>query len=382
MKSYKYDWNKVAIEFARLKCPKDIDKPKISELKNTTYYITMSERKRGKTTNWLLVGLILNKLYGVVPQLLRQETSMTTKSIMSDCMGVVNKFGYPEKITKGRWNHIHYDYMSKRFIYAKINNDGKIEEKDESTLIKVLSIDKMYDYKSGYNAPMGDFIIFDEFLSRKFASGEVENFFHIISTVFRDREDCKVIMIANSVIKNNPYFEELNIRRAIQNLKQGEYKRLQTQKGTRLYVEILGKKTDEKTKNVNKTYFGFDSKSVESITGDTLWEYYNLPRIPKKDEQNKIIDRSFAFEIFENEFIGVNITDKGEIYANRLFNPKGYVLTNCRDDKCRLYGLFNTKFKRFVLKCIELNKVYYSSMEVANDFMAYVRNAVSYDCLD
>lgn len=372
------NWDKVSIEFSKLKCPKDIDKPKINELKENTYYICMSERKRGKTTNWLLVGLVLNKLYGIVPQLVRQNVEMTTKSIMSDCMAVINEYGYPLKLTNKKWNHIYYDYMSKRFIYANII-DGKIVEKDEKTIIKVLSIDRSYEYKSGYNAPLGDLIIYDEFISKKINQNEIENFFHLISTVFRNRDNCKIVMIANTIAKNNPYFENLSIRRTIQNMNQGDCARITTKKGTKLYVEILGKKQDSKTKLINRLYFGFDSPSVESITGDTLWEYYDLPRIPKKECQEKIIDRSFSLKIFENEYVAINITEKFNIYVNKIINPKNIILTNVRGNKREIYGLYNKNFENFIINSIKQNRIFYSSMEVCNDFMSYVNNALNYE---
>ena len=60
----KYDFNLVKKEFKKLKIPKDVYNPSKLPLDAAKWYISMSPRGVGKTTNILLLGMVMNKLYG------------------------------------------------------------------------------------------------------------------------------------------------------------------------------------------------------------------------------------------------------------------------------------------------------------------------------
>ena len=61
-KGIKYDYKLIRKEFEKLKVPKEYHTPLKYNLNNSTYYVEMSERSVGKTTNWLLWGMCQNKL--------------------------------------------------------------------------------------------------------------------------------------------------------------------------------------------------------------------------------------------------------------------------------------------------------------------------------
>lgn len=56
-----YDWKFLQKEFQKLGTPKDIATPfTIPKFYENGWNIMLSERSIGKTTNWLLLGLIMN----------------------------------------------------------------------------------------------------------------------------------------------------------------------------------------------------------------------------------------------------------------------------------------------------------------------------------
>lgn len=76
----------------------------------------------------------------------------------------------------------------------------------------VLSTSRM---RKGVEFPLCDTIVFDEFLIDKgvyhYLPGEVEIFLDLIDTVFREREDVRVLCIANTITTVNPYFSYFKI---------------------------------------------------------------------------------------------------------------------------------------------------------------------------
>ena len=102
----------------------------------------------------------------------------------------------------------------------------------------MLSIDKHLDYKSVYNCPTGDIIIFDEFIGNYYYRNEFVNFNDLLKTIIRERQSPIIVMLANVIEKNSQYFNELEIYDNIQRLHQGENEIITSERGTKIYVEI------------------------------------------------------------------------------------------------------------------------------------------------
>ena len=61
-----YDFTAIKKEFKKLKIPADVYNPTHLPLQDCKWFITMSERARGKTTNLLLLGLCFrNGVFGL-----------------------------------------------------------------------------------------------------------------------------------------------------------------------------------------------------------------------------------------------------------------------------------------------------------------------------
>lgn len=94
-----------------------------------------------------------------------------------------------------------------------------------------------------------------------------------------------IMMLANTIDKNSPYFDELSLRDAIDKIHMGENEIVTTSMGTKIYMEILGTVANSQKRLVNKWFFGFKNPKLASITGTESWalpEFQHIPKIPKQ----------------------------------------------------------------------------------------------------
>lgn len=259
------DWNKVKKEYKKLKCPRDVWQPLRVPFESCAHSVIMSNRTRGKTTNVLLIAVLLRKLYARSSAYVRPtENSIQAKKI-SGLFRTIENFNYISMIFEDRWNGIYY--YGQKYYLCKRDENFKIIEKDENPLLYLFSVDRHEEYKSTFADNTCDFIIYDEFLRGAYPQDEFVNFMDLVSTIRRNREDCRVVWLANSTDLFSPYFRELYISKQIANMVEGESQIVQVPDGARVYVEIIGKQTEEKIVKLNKFFFGFPNKKLQSIVG-------------------------------------------------------------------------------------------------------------------
>ena len=58
-----YDWPAIMNEFKKLKTPKDCFNPTTAPIDTASIFVYVSKRSKGKTTNWLLLGMIMYLMY-------------------------------------------------------------------------------------------------------------------------------------------------------------------------------------------------------------------------------------------------------------------------------------------------------------------------------
>lgn len=155
-----YDWKKIRKEYAKLKCPKDTYYPLSCSPDECGYVWALSDRSRGKTTNCLLLGMVMNSLYGTIIHYLRISEDMCKPRNLKDLFDTILQYGYIEKITGGFYNSCFY--YAKRWYYCTRDENGEIIDKAESHFMICFGINESDTLKSSYNAPTGDIIILDE----------------------------------------------------------------------------------------------------------------------------------------------------------------------------------------------------------------------------
>ena len=66
-----YDWKKIYRLYKKLGCPDNVYNPTTLPINQAKYFMLLSERKTGKTTNLLLLGMCANQEYGTVIHYIR-----------------------------------------------------------------------------------------------------------------------------------------------------------------------------------------------------------------------------------------------------------------------------------------------------------------------
>lgn len=320
-KGIKIDWNHVFKEYKKLGCPDDIYDPTTLPINSVNWSVLMSARSRGKTTAWLLIGMILYRDYGIQIGYIRQTDRMTSSVKTRDLFNVVCEFGYVEKIFGSKWNSVYL--WQKHFYLCKRDGDGKLTEKAEDDFCICLSIDKSYEYKSTLTRPRTDLLIFDEFISNKYAPDEFIDLCQLISTVRRKRLSTKILCLSNMVTPYSEYLEEMGLRDTALKLTAGEHTIIESPMGAKVYYEVIdiSNKVEKKDTWFNKLYFGFTNKKLSAITGEE-WEISNYPHLPhrEKDEKRRMISRDVYVKCF-GKYVVMEFWDSDVLGLYCMFRP-------------------------------------------------------------
>lgn len=374
-----YDYTAIFKEYKRLKIPVEFWTPS-SELMKNKYNIFLSERSTGKTTQILLLGMVMNKLYGTQIQYIRQNVEMIKSNAIDIFKAIIeyNDGAYIKKLTDGRYNSIYIHW--RRCYYCLTDENGKIIEQSSEPFMIMLSIDKSRNYKSSYNAPTGDLIIYDEFLKREcYQPNEFINFMDLLSTIIRKRKSPVVFMLANGIDYTSHYWKELEISKEVKQLKRGEHLNIITEKGTPIYIEIIGTKKTKIRQEVNQLFFGFNNEKMNAITGGAEWSFDTVPHI-KNSDTDKIINRDIRIDC-DDVLLQVDITlteDRGiiaNIHPSTSTTEKSVILTNGEiTAKNQLYG-YGNEITALLWKLYKSNRCYFDSNETGALFDNYVKVA-------
>ena len=372
-----YDWRKVKDEFRKLNIPKDVYSPMHLPFDKAKYNVLLSERSRGKTTNILLLGMCMHKLYGTTIEYIRKKEDQITKKITINLFTTILEYDYIEKLTDGKYNSIWYN--ARRWYYCLVDEDGNVIEKAPTHFMSMLSIDRNETYKSGYNAPRGDFIVYDEFISKYYYADEFLYFTDLLKTIIRDRLSPIIFMLSNMIDKNSEYLDELMISEQVMLMSVGDSSLITTKKGTNIYVELLemSKKTITPRRQLsNKLYFGFDNPKLINITGGD-WVVENYPHIPKKIEYDSIINNIFIK--FSSNFIRLEVVkynDQFFVFCTKFTSviyDDSIILTLEPPDKSNeIYGLGRGKVFKFIWGLYDDKRFRYQSNTIGAWIDKYV----------
>lgn len=372
------DWKLVRKEYKKLGIPKEMYTPLSEPLESAKYHILLSERSTGKTTNILLLGMILYKLYGIQIQYIRSRENMIMNKQIQDLMTVINdpEYKYIEKLTNGKYNCCYYH--ARRWRFCRIDNDGDIVEQLNEHFMMCLSIDRSEEYKSSYNAPKGDFIIYDEFIGKYYSQNEFVYFLDLCKTIIRDRTASPIIfMCANTIDKHSVYFDELGIKKQISKMQIGESKLITTEKGTTMNIHLIDpiKRSKQKIAS-NSLFFGFNNPKLNAITGGD-WALDSVPHIQKWTNET-IIDRRHYVQM-GSELVRLNLCRVDElglivtvVGATKFYDDS--IIYTCDDikDKNHRYGFGYSKMDKLIWTLYKRNKFYYATNEQGAIIQTYI----------
>lgn len=316
-----WDWKEIRKEWKKLKMPKDVvyDPFHIPlQVKNNPnkcgYYMLMSKRGVGKSTTFVLLGLILYKLYGIKIQYIRQTADMLKPKFAQELMSTILSCGYISKLTNGRWNYAYY--YANKWCFANIDDNGKITEKTNNHFMYTLSIDQSYTYKSNYNVPecARGLNIFDEFIGKSYKPNEFVYYLDILSTIIRKTSGVLNIMLSNAVDEYSEYFEEFEVEEQVKKIKRGECAIVTSSGGTKIYVEKINHH-DKNAARLNKEYFGFKNPRLYAITGEGDWnvavckhfDYEDTPELIDRKHYIKMGLNLVRLELYRSEKYGLHV---------------------------------------------------------------------------
>lgn len=374
-----YDWKILRKDFKSLKIPKDVYDTSKNPFETSYIFVDVSERSVGKTTNWLLLGMLMYVRYGTIIQYIRQNELMITPKNMKDLMETVKKFNYIEKITKGKYNDCVY--KARRWTFVHVNDKGEIDLIDNSHFMMSLSIDKSEIYKSSYNAPTGDLVIFDEFTSKHYSPDEFVYFLDLVKTIQRERQSVKIVMLSNTLDVHNQYFHELEIFGTISKMNVGDKRDVITDGGTSIHINFIepNLQLKEKKSISNMLYYGFKNPKLNAITGlNGTWALKNCQRIPK-NKTYKSIDRHIYIS-HNNLLLNLEIVNIDEIgiamyvhYSTFTYDDSIILTLDFIYDDKHKYKLGGKKLQKMILNMWEKNKIYYASNDVNSLFENYLK---------
>ena len=279
------DWAAVKKEYRRLKIPKQYYYPLKADFSRVGYVISMSDRSRGKTTQILILGLVLYAMYGEQLQYIRQLKSQCEPKMIRNLYAVVLECGYISKIFGDQWNSIFY--RGKRWYLCRVNENGEIEEKDSTHCTACFGVDECFDIKSTYNAPLGDIVLYDEFISDRMGYNEFRDFCDMCKTIFRDRYGTVCFLAANTINKNSRWFDEYAIADTVRKMEQGDTQEVASPLGSHFFIEIMTANASEDRAYTNRRMFGFHNPKLAAITGRGTWAEESFPHIPPDPDDER-----------------------------------------------------------------------------------------------
>ena len=382
-----YDWKIINKRLKSLKIPDGVFYPDLKPIiEGCKLNLYLSERSTGKTTGWLLVGLCMNAEYGTVVEYVRGTEDEIRPSTAKELVKVITSYDdgrYIKILTDGVYNTLTYHW--KAFYYAYRDETGEIVKTAPEPCIQMLAINKHLEYKSTFNAPKGDFIIFDEFIRKYYRVDEFWDFLDLVKTIQRTRLSPIVTMTANTLNRNSQYFEEMEISKLVKNMKLGGKATHVTSMGTKMYIELLNVETArKKAKLSNILFYGFNNPKISSITGENLWNFEKLPHIFEDDTKILLFNKLYmeiSTELLKLDIYNSSIGLIIECHKATRTYEDSYILTldYIQPDTQKNYGtyvyglgLIDSKMNKVIRQLINSKKVFFSSNEVGNLFYEYI----------
>lgn len=349
----------------------------MNEFPQCYYYMVIGERSNGKT--YSSMDYCLEKYFTTGEQFayLRRWGEDVKPGKLSELWAghVQNK--RVTELSNGVFDTI--SYYNRKFYAATTDPETLEVKKCPIPMGFVFDIAGMEHYKS-VSFPGITTIVFDEFLSRNgYLPSEFILFTNTLSTIIRDRDNVKIIMLGNTVNKYCPYFTEMGLRH-VDKMKPGDkdvYQYGQTDLSvavemTRSAQERGGKKSD--------VYFAFDNPRLQMITGGA-WEIGIYPHLVERYRPKDVFYN--AFLKFEKDLLHLEFvsTDKGPFIfvhpkTTDIKDPDNDLVFTDTPDQRYNWKMALTKqtddASKFVRKMLQENRIFYSDNETGETFRNYI----------
>jgi hypothetical protein len=378
-KGIAYDWKRIRKEYRKLKIPAIYFDPLRVDPGRAGYYQALSVRSRGKTTETLLLGMIMYKLYGTIIHYIRTDRETITPKSLKDLFPTIIDNGYIEKITDGKYNSV--EYYGKRWTYVQRDDTGNIIEKSPNHFCIALCLDDSDRLKSSYSCPKGDLIIFDEFIQLSgYGYNDFIRFSDMISTIFRKRTCGMVYMLSNTIDINSPWFDEFCIRQDVETMQPGENRYIESPEGTHIFIEIMSPDDTPQRQTVNKRFFGFPNPKLAAITGRGTWATDSFPHIPPNKEDPPRILHNKLFLRHAGKLVKLQLvqTDVGLcVYvrpATKTYKDSRIFVSGDIHDNREIYGFGAAGSSlQLIWRLYKANRFFYATNSDGNLLRSYIK---------
>lgn len=268
---------------------------------NATYRMIIGQRSNGKT--YSVCKHIIENYFSKgekAAYIRRWEEDITPKNISSlfdpQLADIV-------ALSAGEYNGIAY--RAKEFHLVYYDEDGKVIKRDPTAFCITASINTA-EHTKGQDRGEVNLILFDEFATRaQYLPNEFIQFCNLLSSLIRDRDTAVIYMLANTVNRYCPYFEEMGLTE-VDRQEQGTID-VYTYNNKELTVAVEYCDPVKATQKVGSKYFAFENSRLNMITSGQ-WELDIYPRAPYKITED-MIRKSFYVE-FNGQLV------KGDIISN------------------------------------------------------------------
>lgn len=281
-----------------------------------------------------------------------------------------------KELSDGRFNSVFY--RANCFYLTYVDEEGKIQDKSD-VFCYTCSINTWMTQK-GQDRGEVKIILFDEFLTRDgYIKNEFVNFMNVVSSLVRDRDTAIIYLLANTVSKYSPYWEEFGIK-GVDEMEQNEIRLYRYNQILTLAIEYCP--SVEAVQKVSSKYFAFDNPQLEMISTGA-WEHLLYPHYTETLLEQDLLKK------FWIEFDGKTLC--GEIYQNKTkrfiylhlqtkshkFEPLDCVYTSrATDEICHVHYINDcpTPIHLLVKDLIRKKSVFFSTNEVGEIFRNWLVN--------
>lgn len=349
---------------------------RIRKLK-AVFNIVIGKRSNGKTFDWktdLLRGYAKDRRYRGV-YIRRKDTEVLPKNIAPlfelPLTDAITGEPVPQisDIFEGEFNS--YEYKNRAFTLVLRSEDtGEVIKRDSQPFCFTCAL-ATWENRKGVDVGEVRSICFDEFMTREpYLRDEFVKFMNVLSSFIRDRDTATIWMLANTVNKYCPYFEEMGLNQ-VDTMEPGSIQlyRMGAEGQTTIAVEMCS--SDEGSKKVEK-YFAFDNPQLEMITSGS-WEIALYPHCPCEMTKEDIVHRFYI--IFNNKVIAGDIMqDEDYLFIlyhyhkpDREFTKDDILYLPTNDgylNHCKHISDTPTEVHKLIYHLIKTEREFYASNEV------------------
>lgn len=382
-KSIITDWKRAFEIYNSLGCPKEYYNPTELPIDKAAWFVLTSERNTGKTTNLVLLAMILNLAFGQVSAYLRQDSDEVTPKEMRNFLNVIINNGYIQRLTNGKYNGARY--WARNYTFVRWSPDGKIEEQSDPFLW-VGAVTEWDGYRSTLNLPTCNMIICDEFIKENTPSDLFVGLCQLHKTIARNRSGVKIFLCANTTNYYHEFFQELIIQDEVLNTGINKSFIKLTPIGTYVYYKRIGD-LDPQREKINVEYYGFNNPKLRSVTGGD-WAVKNYPHLKwsvnadaledkqliTRDRHIYFTGRYFNLELYYSSGLGMFVNVRPE--RDRPEKGKIYTIEDIHE-KREIYRFGKNKLDKLYWALYDENKWYYTTNDLGFSVETYVTRATN-----